>query len=273
MPRRSLDNELDPVWNEGFEIKVQDPRTQSLTVRVLDKEVGTPDELIGEARLQLVGLLDNPGNPEDIWLTLYKNCENPREGKPRGKVHLEVVYRPYGPDGSPIVPPLIAQSVSYHDMNKPTELEQMLGNVSPDEMADASTVSERRMFIRGVLMVKVIKAINLEAADIATSTSDPYVQLWMKNKSESKQRTQVIYKELNPVWDEEFEFLVENPNDDMLMMEVYDHDMFGRRDFLGKLSLTLTRVMYHGQYSGEFQLVGAKQGSLVLEMQWNPVPV
>jgi Ca2+-dependent lipid-binding protein len=38
----------------------------------------------------------------------------------------------------------------------------------------------------------------------------------------------VIPKTLNPVWDQTFEFLVEDAARDMLQLEVWDHDTFGK---------------------------------------------
>ena len=39
---------------------------------------------------------------------------------------------------------------------------------------------------------------------------------------------QVVHRNLNPVWQERFQFVVEDASQDMLMAKVWDHDTFGR---------------------------------------------
>jgi hypothetical protein len=40
--------------------------------------------------------------------------------------------------------------------------------------------------------------------------------------------SQVLTKNLNPVWNQTFEFVVEDAIHDMLIAEVWDHDTFGK---------------------------------------------
>lgn len=53
---------------------------------------------------------------------------------------------------------------------------------------------------------------------------------------------QVVNESLNPVWNQTFDFVVEDGLHDMLILEVWDHDTFGKVVFyqqfctLGKLS-------------------------------------
>lgn len=54
--------------------------------------------------------------------------------------------------------------------------------------------------------------------------------------------TQVVHRNLNPVWQERFQFLVEDASQDMLMAKVWDHDTFGRVKFLFCDSLMLYEV-------------------------------
>lgn len=39
---------------------------------------------------------------------------------------------------------------------------------------------------------------------------------------------QVVNESLNPVWNQTFDFVVEDGLHDMLMLEVWDHDTFGK---------------------------------------------
>lgn len=77
---------------------------------------------------------------------------------------------------------------------------------------------------------------------------------------------------LNPVWNQTFDFVIEDGLHDMLIVEVWDHDTFGK-DYMGRCILTLTRVIMDGQHKGSFPLDGAKSGKLNLELKWTPQPV
>lgn len=45
---------------------------------------------------------------------------------------------------------------------------------------------------------------------------------------------QVVNDSLNPVWNQTFDFVVEDGLHDMLILEVYDHDTFGKVSLLQK---------------------------------------
>ncbi|KAH0665243.1 hypothetical protein KY285_026449 [Solanum tuberosum] len=79
---------------------------------------------------------------------------------------------------------------------------------------------------------------DLPPADIG-GKADPYVVLIMK-KAQIKSKTRVVNESLNPVWNQTFDFVLEDGLHDMLMLEVWDHDTFGK-DFMGKCILTLKR--------------------------------
>eukprot|EP00243_Klebsormidium_subtile_P000556 TRINITY_DN10949_c0_g1_i1.p1 TRINITY_DN10949_c0_g1~~TRINITY_DN10949_c0_g1_i1.p1 ORF type:complete len:122 (+),score=35.06 TRINITY_DN10949_c0_g1_i1:3-368(+) len=114
----------------------------------------------------------------------------------------------------------------------------------------------------------VQKAEELRAADMG-GTSDPFVRVFMRN-GDMKKKTKVIPKTLNPVWDQKFEFLVEDAAHDMLQLEVWDHDTFGK-DFLGRVSITLTRVLKEGEYEDVFKLSEVDTGKLFVNLKWKQV--
>lgn len=78
------DNDLNPIWNEHFEFIVEDPSTQSLTLKVYDDEGVQASELIGIARVPLSDL--EPGKVEVKWCKLLKDLEVQRDNKNRGQV-------------------------------------------------------------------------------------------------------------------------------------------------------------------------------------------
>ncbi|CAN4094604.1 unnamed protein product [Withania somnifera] len=92
------------------------------------------------------------------------------------------------------------------------------------------------------------------------------------NAGENSKRREVVNESLNPVWNQTFDFVVEDGLHDMLMLEVWDHDTFGK-DFMGKCILTLTRVLMEGEYKDTYELAEAKSGKLNLHLKWNPQPI
>ncbi|KAJ9702611.1 hypothetical protein PVL29_004380 [Vitis rotundifolia] len=258
---KTINNELNPIWNEHFEFIVEDALTQHLTVRIFDDEGVQASELIGCARVRLKDL--EPGKVKDVWLKLVKDLEVQRDKKYRGEVRLELLYCPFGTESvftNPFRPNLL------------TSLEKALkvDGTDADEIKKSHSLKKRDIIVRGVLSVTVISAENLPAVDLM-GKADPYVELIMK-KSDTKHRTRVVNDSLNPIWNQTFDFVVEDALHDMLILDVWDHDTFGK-DKIGRCIFTLTRVILEGEFRDNFPLEGAKSGSLNLHLKWSPQPI
>nr|XP_043622708.1 synaptotagmin-5-like [Erigeron canadensis] len=252
-----IDNDLNPVWNEHFQFVVEDISTQHLTVKVYDDDGIQSSELIGCARLKLSEL--EPGKVKDVWLNLVKDLEICRDNKDRGKVHLELLYCPYGVEDGFTNP--FSSNLSL------TSLEKVLKGVQNGDVFDNR---RKAVIIRGVLSVTVICAEDLPPADLM-GKADPFVVLSMK-KTGTKTTTRVVNENLNPIWNQTFDFVVEDGLHDMLIAEIWDHDTFGK-DFMGRCILTLTRVILEGEYQDIFQVEGAKTGKLTLSLKWSGQPI
>ncbi|RCV30619.1 hypothetical protein SETIT_6G109700v2 [Setaria italica] len=81
---KTINNDLNPIWNEHYEFVVEDISTQHLTIKIYDDEGLQSSEIIGCARVDLADLL--PGKVKDLWLDLVKDLEIERDKKPRGQV-------------------------------------------------------------------------------------------------------------------------------------------------------------------------------------------
>ncbi|CAL1526012.1 unnamed protein product [Lymnaea stagnalis] len=93
-----------------------------------------------------------------------------------------------------------------------------------------------------LLRIKVIEGVNLAKKDIF-GASDPYVKLSLNQKGvlvDTKQ-THVVKKSLNPKWYEEFIFRV-NPENSIILLEVFDSNRVTRDDFLGLIELNLNHM-------------------------------
>ncbi|GAB2254378.1 hypothetical protein Droror1_Dr00022187 [Drosera rotundifolia] len=71
----------------------------------------------------------------------------------------------------------------------------------------------REVILRGGLSMTVVSAEGLPALDFL-GKSDPYM---------------VLHDTLNPVWNQTFDFVVDDALHELLILEVYDHDTIGKR--------------------------------------------
>lgn len=256
-----INNQLNPIWNEHFEFIIEDESTQHLTIRIFDDEGIQAAELIGCAQVSLKEL--EPGKVKDVWLKLVKDLEIHKDNKYRGEVHLELLYCPYGVENT-------FKSPFVRDYSLTTFEKTLKNGASDGEEEDNSISSSRRksnVIVRGVLSVTVISAEDLPIVDFM-GKADPFVVLALK-KSEKKQKTRVVNETLNPVWNQTFDFVVEDGLHDMLIVELWDHDTFGKEK-MGKVIMTLTKVILEGEYDETFILDDAKSGKINLHLRWTP---
>uniref|UniRef100_A0A0E0LK94 C2 domain-containing protein n=1 Tax=Oryza punctata TaxID=4537 RepID=A0A0E0LK94_ORYPU len=75
--------------------------------------------------------------------------------------------------------------------------------------------------IVGLVKVKVVRGTNLAVRDVFSS--DPYIVLKLGSQ---EVRTRTVKKNTNPVWNEDLTLTVEDLNDLLVTLEVYDRDTF-----------------------------------------------
>nr|GMC71551.1 Synaptotagmin-4 like [Ipomoea batatas] len=174
-----------------------------------------------------------------------------------------MLYCPYG-----------TESVFMNAFNadfRLTSLEKAL-RPGPDPAEQTKLASQKKsdILFRGVLTVTVISAEELPATDLA-GKSDPFVVITMK-KSDQKNKTRVLNNTLNPVWNQTFDIIVEDGLRDLLIVEVWDHDTFGK-DKIGRCIMTLTRVILECEFTDSFPVDGTKSAKLNLHLKWTPQPI
>lgn len=73
--------------------------------------------------------------------------------------------------------------------------------------------------------------------------SDPYCLVTVLGaRTGSKIRTKTIWKNLNPVWNEKYEFEIVSPDKAEVQVEVWDEDYLTSDDFMGQLIIPLSEV-------------------------------
>ena len=80
-------------------------------------------------------------------------------------------------------------------------------------------------------------------------------------------KTRTIDNDLNPVWNEYFEAVVDQADGQKLRIELFDEDQ-GQDEELGRLSLDLSMIRSRGSLDRWFPLEGCKHGDLHIKATW-----
>lgn len=122
---------------------------------------------------------------------------------------------------------------------------------------------------RGVVRVHLVEAKNLMAKDtfmmgLVKGKSDPYATLRVGNRHF---KSKVIKENLNPTWNEVYEFVVHEAPGQELELEVYDEDT-DKDDLLGTYRLDFGEVKREVEMDQWFPLEGGENGEVHLKLQW-----
>ncbi|KAF0292523.1 Multiple C2 and transmembrane domain-containing protein [Amphibalanus amphitrite] len=109
---------------------------------------------------------------------------------------------------------------------------------SADPDGDSAQHAALRQHEFFVLDVYLKHGRNLPAMD-NSGTSDPYVKFKLGGKVVCKSK--IVYKTLNPLWDEWFQIPIDDPYVP-LQIKVYDHDWGMNDDFMGEAELDLSTL-------------------------------
>ncbi|KAL5166898.1 Synaptotagmin-4 [Glycine soja] len=89
-----IDNNLNPVWNEVFDLIAEDKETQSLIVEVFDKDIGQ-DKRLGIVKLPLNDL--EPETEKEFELRLLSSLDTlkVKDKKDRGTITIKIFYHQF----------------------------------------------------------------------------------------------------------------------------------------------------------------------------------
>ncbi|WOK94686.1 synaptotagmin-2 [Canna indica] len=103
-------------------------------------------------------------------------------------------------------------------------------------------VSKALMKHVGILHVKVIRAYELRKKDLL-GKSDPYVKLKLSDDKFPSRKTQVKHSNLEPEWNEEFKFVIKDPENQFVELNVYDWERVGQHDKIGMNVIELNELI------------------------------
>ena len=101
---------------------------------------------------------------------------------------------------------------------------------------------------RRTMTVHLQQASNLPAKD-RSGTSDPFVVMHLLPNKEEIFESKIVYKTLNPFFDQSFEFhnlQLDDVHRQSLVFRIYDHDRFSKNDMIGGIVLPLKDVDVYG---------------------------
>ncbi|KAG9132942.1 hypothetical protein Leryth_026886 [Lithospermum erythrorhizon] len=230
---------LNPEWDEEFSLVVKDPKAQVLDISVYDWEQVGRHEKMGVNAVQLKELI--PEETKALTLDLLKNLKpnDVQNEKSRGQIFLELTYKPFTDDQIP---------------NNVEDLDSSIQN-APEGTPDGG----------GLLVVIVHEAQDLEGKH----HTNPLVRMIFRGE---KIKTKKIKKTRDPRWEEEFQFMLEDPpTNDRIHVEVVSSSFrmgLKHKESLGYVDINLSDVVTNKRINERYHLIDSKNGRLQVELQW-----
>ncbi|KAL0379619.1 UNVERIFIED_CONTAM: Synaptotagmin-5 [Sesamum angustifolium] len=89
-----IDNNLNPVWNQTFDLIAEDKETQSLILEVFDEDIGQ-DKRLGIAKLPLIEVEAEKSKEIDLRLLPSLDMLKIKDKKDRGTLTIQVLYHEF----------------------------------------------------------------------------------------------------------------------------------------------------------------------------------
>lgn len=230
---------LNPEWDEEFNMVVKDPESQALELSVYDWEQIGKHEKMGMNVIPLKDL--TPDESKTMTLDLLKNMDanDAQNDKDRGQIMVELTYKPFKEDELP-------KDIEDNDA--------------------AHKVPEGTPPGGGVLMIMVHEAQDVEGKH----HTNPYVRIIFRGE---EKKTKQVKKNRDPRWEEEFTFVLEEaPVNDRVHMEVVSTStrigLLHPKEILGYVDINLSDVVSNKRINEKYHLIDSKNGRLQVELQW-----
>ncbi|XP_031126262.1 synaptotagmin-3-like isoform X1 [Ipomoea triloba] len=238
---------LDPVWHEDFKLTVKDPDTQILELHLYDWEkFGTHDKL----GMQTVPLkLLKPYEKKKFTLDLVNSMDpnDPLNNQQMGQIEFEMTFVPFQEDSMKFASSLEKQKSENFK----------------------TTGGKMALQGAGLLLVTVVGADDVEGK----THTNPYAVIHFRGE---ERKTKKIKKSRHPRWEDEFQFVLEEPP---LKEHVHIEVMsvrrrarcFRSRESLGYVDIHLRDVVYNGRINEEHHLINSKNGLIHVDIRWKVI--
>ncbi|OEL19472.1 Synaptotagmin-2, partial [Dichanthelium oligosanthes] len=230
---------LNPEWNEEFKLVVKDPESQALELTVYDWEQVGKHDRIGMNVIPLKDLTSDETKSITVNLLKSMDTNDPANEKFRGQLTVDVIYKPF----------------KEGDSDVETSDESGVIEKAPDGTPEGG----------GLLVVIVHEAQDVEGKH----HTNPYVRILFKGE---EKKTKHIKKNRDPRWEQEFEFVCEEPpiNEKMHVEVISRPSSLGihSKETLGYIVISLADVINNKRINEKYHLIDSKNGRIQLELQW-----
>lgn len=200
---------LNPKWEETFSIAIDDIH-KPITIKVLDYDRGFHDDPMGNSEIDILQL--DLGKPNELKLLLTD----------RGKEE----YMGY-----------LVLTCTIHPKTQDDKDQYMRrSNIRPSEQQASKKLKMQTWM--GIVAITLVEGVDLVPMD-DNGLSDPYVKFRL---GDEKYRTKHKSKTLNPRWLEHFDIHMHNDQSTELEIMVFDYDVTGKDDFMGRATIELSKL-------------------------------
>lgn len=250
---------LEPKWERGVEIFVQDFTRVSLTFVVYDWDgplVG--DDFLGACKLNL--MIDEPRILQRL-IELEIDGSTNKKGRSFGHVTVSVIFRPVDSVARAELPGLATVSQPDTLVTSSLDSTSKRSKKAWKKLQSSSGIQPGENF--GVLELSVKEGRDLVAMD-RNGYSDPYIIV--KYGAHEVYRTPSINKTLNPKWNCQCT-LSAPPPATSIVIECWDKDQFTNDDFMGSLAFSSEELHIFENGSIWCKLQHVASGEVLLELR------
>ncbi|XP_024176403.1 synaptotagmin-3 isoform X1 [Rosa chinensis] len=254
---------LNPEWNEKFKLIVKDPNSQFLQLQVFDwDKVGAHDR-IGRQLVPLKTL--TPFEMKEFKLDLLRDSSKDttcfQSKKQRGQLVVELKFVPFKEERGRFSGPLDFSEPKENGTTNENGINEV--SLSSDDGSNGSTLGGA-----GLLSVTIQGAEDVEGK----CHNNPYAMILFRGETK---KTTMIRKTRDPRWDEEFQFMLEEPPlHEIIHIEVLSKRTgigFRFKESLGYVEITLADVVHNGRINQKYHLIDSKNGVIHVEISWKTI--
>jgi len=244
---KTAKNTMAPTWTGNpMEFILKDMKNSILELTVFDKN-RTSNKKMGYAKVHLGSKewdLEKDDLPVKKWLKLM--------GTRSGEVQLQLLWQPYQTKVTDPVEP---------DMSLALDYDNGVAGMAPTSVKHGT----------GLLIIEIKSAQNLIAKDLFSSSSDPYVKIYLhsgKNDMRKVAKTAVKKQTLQPSWDEEFRVKVEDSLTEIIRVVVFDHNKLSKHDELGNVNIPIKDIVANNCSVDDWYNLGKEKGKINIKVRY-----
>ena len=244
---KAIKNNHEPQWNFKVDLPVDPEGPSNINIEIWDEDKHTQNHKpMGSTDIDITGLVNN-GPLKDQWLPL----ENVEHGEIK-------VSADYNPDNS--LP--FGRDSGKKPMEKKPSRERM---VSPERKSSGGRKAS--VVVPGNLHLNIIQGKDLVKGDMI-GKSDPYAVVTYGN---DKIKTKAVKNSQNPQWNFEADIPLHPDGPDLMKIEVFDSDRFGKDKSLGATNIDIPSLQHSQSLSNIWiPLDNVKAGQIQLSADFSP---